>query len=148
MTHKNYCNTYRYFNAGNLKRCESSTVVRGLRLRILKNAMELKWSFSICMRQHEKFVFIFVWKLWVKKSFSVFTYKSLLEPINILPLGLPRSPKNKVEKRKRRKSRKKNMTKNFQVRNSWSDHTGREPCPIGNSIFRSSIIHEVACLSI
>lgn len=42
------CNTYKYFNAGNLKRYESSTVVRGLRLRILKNAMELKLSaFSI-----------------------------------------------------------------------------------------------------
>ena len=38
------CNTYKYFNAGNLKRYESSTVVRGLWLRILKKAMELKLS--------------------------------------------------------------------------------------------------------
>jgi hypothetical protein len=40
-----------------------------------------------------------------------------------------------VEKRKRRKSREKNMPKNIQIKNSQSDHTGREPCPVGNSVF-------------
>lgn len=56
------CNTYRYFNAGNLKRYESSTVVRGLRLRILKNAMELKLSaFSVTTMKVYVCLFVCFW---------------------------------------------------------------------------------------
>lgn len=54
------CNTYRYFNAGNLKRYESSTVVRGLRLRILKNAMEWKLS-AFSVTTMKVYVCFFFW---------------------------------------------------------------------------------------
>jgi hypothetical protein len=48
------CIVCRYFNAGNLKRWESSTVGQRITIENSEKCNGIKWSFSISMRLYER----------------------------------------------------------------------------------------------